>query len=455
MLILIYLAMKKGRTKWIVLAIVLICGISIKTQAQGTVSLQVFYDELQPYGTWVQHAGYGYAWVPRVDRGFVPYRTNGYWINTEYGNTWVSDYNWGWAPFHYGRWFYDDFYGWMWAPDTVWGPAWVVWRSGGGYYGWAPLMPGFGINVSVNYYNRIPYHYWNFVPYRYITYRHVHMHCVPRTRVANVIHHTTIVNHHYTDNRRNTFFTGPSRSDIEKTNHSRVEVHKINERVRPGSSNVDRGTVSFYRPEIDNSRVLRMKSVPNGFVKDERGTDRLESHRQTTSEFKNSKQENVYRYPATNHRDESVQTNNNTLPKDYKTFDRFQQNDKKKMGDHSFNDYKQGQSSVQGDHNDSKVRSRGEFERKKSVENYYQQRDMMSPGSNQESNQKVQKQLPQNIERQKTQQFRNNNSRQEHITVPNSRSSTNHQLRQQINKGSSDSNSRSFQPSNGRSRGGK
>ncbi|MGC3947112.1 MAG: hypothetical protein QM762_21770 [Chryseolinea sp.] len=97
------------------------------------------YDELQPYGTWIDHGRYGYVWMPNAASYFVPYGTNGYWVQTSYGNTWVSNYNWGWAPFHYGRWFYDDFYGWSRVPDTTWGPAWVTWRSGGGYYGWAPL----------------------------------------------------------------------------------------------------------------------------------------------------------------------------------------------------------------------------------------------------------------------------------------------------------------------------
>jgi hypothetical protein len=31
--------------------------------------------------------------------------------------------------------------GWGWVPGTMWGPAWVSWRSGGGYAGWAPLPP--------------------------------------------------------------------------------------------------------------------------------------------------------------------------------------------------------------------------------------------------------------------------------------------------------------------------
>ena len=262
-----------------------ILGISA-VKAQGSVSFQVFYDELQPYGTWINHNNYGYVWMPRVDRGFVPYATNGYWINTEYGNTWVSDYSWGWAPFHYGRWFYDDFYGWMWVPDSAWGPAWVVWRSGGGYYGWAPMMPGFGYSVSYRYYNRIPHHYWSFVPYRYITYRSVHRHCVPRPHVVNIINNTTIVTNNYTDNRRRTYFTGPSRREIERTTQQRVRVYSVNDQARPGRTAVDRDRVSLYKPEIDDSNTSRLNSMPSRYMRDNgKGKlEEVEARRERTSE---------------------------------------------------------------------------------------------------------------------------------------------------------------------------
>jgi hypothetical protein len=119
------------------------------------VSFQTFYDELAPYGDWVNDRDYGYIWIPDVGPNFQPYSTNGYWTMTEYGNTWVSNYSWGWAPFHYGRWEYNNHYGWAWIPDYEWGPAWVNWREGSGYYGWAPL----GINISIN----LPMNLWVFV----------------------------------------------------------------------------------------------------------------------------------------------------------------------------------------------------------------------------------------------------------------------------------------------------
>ncbi|NLX80341.1 MAG: hypothetical protein GXZ03_02100, partial [Proteiniphilum sp.] len=74
-------------------------------------SMQVFYNELRPHGRWIHHNAYGNVWIPKVNKHFHPYATNGYWTMTNYGNMWVSNYSWGWAPFHYGRWFFDDYYG--------------------------------------------------------------------------------------------------------------------------------------------------------------------------------------------------------------------------------------------------------------------------------------------------------------------------------------------------------
>lgn len=63
-----------------------------KTQAETPmgVSFQVFYDELSPYGDWINDPRHGYIWLPYVDRDFHPYGSNGHWAMTEYGNTWVS-----------------------------------------------------------------------------------------------------------------------------------------------------------------------------------------------------------------------------------------------------------------------------------------------------------------------------------------------------------------------------
>jgi hypothetical protein len=39
---------------------------------QVSVSFQLFYDELSPYGMWVDYPNYGYVWIPDGDPGFSP-----------------------------------------------------------------------------------------------------------------------------------------------------------------------------------------------------------------------------------------------------------------------------------------------------------------------------------------------------------------------------------------------
>ena len=103
-----------------------------------------FEAALAPYGTWIDDAALGRVWIPSIDLvgpTFCPYATKGKWVLTEYGWTWDTDWDWGWAPFHYGRWTTLKSRGWAWVPGTLWGPAWVAWRTGRHYVGWAPLPP--------------------------------------------------------------------------------------------------------------------------------------------------------------------------------------------------------------------------------------------------------------------------------------------------------------------------
>jgi hypothetical protein len=114
------------------------------TDTRPVATVRDFDDTLSPYGEWVVVRSYGRVWRPYmrvVGAGFVPYVSGGYWANSDVGWTFVSSWSWGWAPFHYGRWYLDAAYGWVWVPDMEWGPAWVEWRYGGGFVGWAPLPP--------------------------------------------------------------------------------------------------------------------------------------------------------------------------------------------------------------------------------------------------------------------------------------------------------------------------
>jgi len=106
------------------------------------VSIDFFYNNLNG-GSWIEVGNYGYCWQPDVavsDPSWRPY-SDGYWAYTDLGWTWVSYEDYGWATYHYGRWVRLADYGWIWRPGYEWGPAWVSWRFGGGYCGWAPLPP--------------------------------------------------------------------------------------------------------------------------------------------------------------------------------------------------------------------------------------------------------------------------------------------------------------------------
>src|SRR5687767_1313275 len=104
--------------------------------------------DLDYYGDWQNLGGHGYAWSPRVESGWAPYR-EGYWmLDDPYGPTWVSNEPWGYAPYHYGRWVNSDGR-WFWVPDAAntqpaYAPALVAFlpQAGSELIGWAPLAPG-------------------------------------------------------------------------------------------------------------------------------------------------------------------------------------------------------------------------------------------------------------------------------------------------------------------------
>jgi hypothetical protein len=252
--------MKRYVTISTLIAAILVLG-SFRNQASaqpGSVAItyQDFYDGLSPHGEWMEYPEYGYVWRPTGIADFQPYSTGGRWVWTdEYDWMWVSDYDWGWAPFHYGRWFHDPFYGWMWVPGYEWAPAWVAWRHGGDYYGWAPLRPGIHIGINFNFggYNP-PIDYWSFAPRRYITSPRLWNYCLPRRQNVTIINNTTIINN-YGRRGGNVFVTGPRRGDVERYT-GRIRSVRFRESRAPGRTQFRRNEVSVYRPQIrqDNDR---------------------------------------------------------------------------------------------------------------------------------------------------------------------------------------------------------
>ncbi|HEV7230098.1 MAG TPA: DUF6600 domain-containing protein [Bacteroidia bacterium] len=232
-----------------------------KAQAQR-VSVQVFYDELSPYGTWIDYPSYGYVWLPSVEAGFSPYATAGHWVWTEDGWLWVSDYDWGWAPFHYGRWYMDDSYGWMWIPGEEWAPAWVAWRTCPGYYGWAPLYPGISIGVTFGdpYYARRDS--WVFVQKEYITDPNVSRYYGPRSSNESLLNKSTYISRTApTSSGRSRYIPGPDRGEVERVTGKPVHAVTIRDNPRPGQT-VASNEVRLYRPQVTRGPVNGTRPAP-------------------------------------------------------------------------------------------------------------------------------------------------------------------------------------------------
>ena len=202
------------------------------------VTVNYFYDNLTPYGSWVVVEGYGRCWRPTVvnyDTGWRPYCDRGHWVYTDCGWYWDSDYSWG-VTFHYGRWFRNDRFGWCWYPDTVWGPSWVTWRSSGDYCGWAPLPPlavyrpgaGFfyrGASVSVSFDFGLSANCFTFVTPDRFCEHHPRRYCVDDRHATTVFSHTTVINNF---DVHNTFVVnnGISVTQVRAPDHRPIEpVH--------------------------------------------------------------------------------------------------------------------------------------------------------------------------------------------------------------------------------------
>lgn len=175
------------------LALLLICP----PVGRAAVDFDFFYDELSPYGDWVEVDDYGYCFQPYgTGDDWRPY-TDGYWADSDEGWVWVSNEPHGWATYHYGRWVNVTDRGWLWVPGYEWGPGWVSWRESENYVGWAPLPPqvgwapqnGIRFGDSFGFGDVGPGSY-NFIDPRYFGYPRMRDHVFPYDRNVDIIGET-------------------------------------------------------------------------------------------------------------------------------------------------------------------------------------------------------------------------------------------------------------------------
>ena len=226
-------------------------------RAEAEVSFGIFYSSLAPHGEWIAVDAGVYAWRPiGVAAGWRPYY-NGQWLWTDDGWYWDSAEPWAWAVYHYGRWYYDDYYGWLWTPGYEWAPAWVEWRVGGPYVGWAPLAPYavFSISFGIYYTHRwvTPYDYWCFVPVHAVCYPSVHRYVYRHAENTRIIGRTRSAGSIRSEGGR-IRTRGPDRSYIERRGQTHVPAAEVREVDDPRRAGVSRGgdgdRIQVYRPQL-------------------------------------------------------------------------------------------------------------------------------------------------------------------------------------------------------------
>ncbi|MCK6482930.1 MAG: hypothetical protein L6R00_02195 [Phycisphaerae bacterium] len=231
----------------------------------NVVDVSIFYESLAPYGEWIQLPPWGWVWSPYdVDPDWRPYLL-GRWVWTECGWTWISSEPFGWATYHYGRWTYHPYHGWVWVPGTRWGPAWVAWRRGGGWVGWAALPPepsggvrvgvgvrtdDFGIDIRVDV-NSLKRFSWNFVEEARLCEPRLHPHIIRQSRNVNIVNVTQNVTNYTVVNQQivnQAFGVEP----IERRIGRPVTRYRVQEEQRTRGvivSDSDR-VIRFFRPRI-------------------------------------------------------------------------------------------------------------------------------------------------------------------------------------------------------------
>lgn len=279
------------------------CAGSAATQSSApaeSITYQHFYDNLSPYGTWIDYPSYGHVWHPSVQGDFRPYLTNGYWDYSTEGWMWMSSYSWGWAPFHYGRWIYEDMYGWLWIPGYEWSPAWVTWGGYDGYYAWAPLMPGINVGVAYNSWHPAAM-YWNVCARNHICDANVTNVVEQRNVVVNNVKNINIINSFNTTGSNNHFYAkGPDVNEVQRYTGRKIEPAAIR---NAGSNNapvspVRQGNeIKAYRPPVNQPQPKEFRQVGNSPVNPIRtNEDRMQT--KPEQQVRNIEQLPVHRAPV-------------------------------------------------------------------------------------------------------------------------------------------------------------
>ncbi|MBI3879620.1 MAG: hypothetical protein HY301_06095 [Verrucomicrobia bacterium] len=208
-------------------------------EVSGSVEIHAtteFHALLAPHGAWIEVDSFGRCWQPgNVTVEWRPYCV-GHWVWTDCGWYWASDEPWAWACYHYGWWYYHPVHHWVWVPGIEWAPAWVTWRSGGGFVGWAPLPPR-GITLSVRISGGVP------SPFVFVEAHRFHERLQPASVIVNnttVINKTTVIKGNLRHDTRTFGDAAPQKvvvneglklADLQEATEKRIPSMKIHEAI--------------------------------------------------------------------------------------------------------------------------------------------------------------------------------------------------------------------------------
>ncbi|HMJ06784.1 MAG TPA: DUF6600 domain-containing protein [Chthoniobacterales bacterium] len=235
-------------------------------------SYSTFYQRLDPYGAWIETSNYGFVFQPRDvfrDSNWRPY-IQGHWVYTDVGWTWISSEPFGWATYHYGRWARLRSVGWVWVPGEEWAPAWVSWRRGDDFVGWAPLPPKARFNRQTGIHNWSDSRYgigpeqYTFVPVQEFGGPQSAQVIVASSRNVTIIEQTTnVTNITYVNST--VVDRGPSFDDLRARSRHQIQKFKL-ERTQNFNAEqpVIRGEVVAmptrdFRPAPKTARPVRVE----------------------------------------------------------------------------------------------------------------------------------------------------------------------------------------------------
>jgi hypothetical protein len=193
--------------------------------------------------------------------------------------------------------------GWFWVPGNIWGPAWVSWRNGGAYIGWAPLPPDvefvFGVGIRTLPYP-IPDTLWVFVDGQYFLHSGIYSYVLPVERNYTIVR-TTISKTNIMDRNRVILNQGIDVETVNQLTKTKVSKYEIVDSSDPQAAMVRSGEIQVHRPRIrENDRatprtVLEVKEAKEAVTKSKMEPTAEDTSRKIESRLKEEQVREVER----------------------------------------------------------------------------------------------------------------------------------------------------------------